>query len=156
MSKTSFDKDITSYVLSMMPKTVKKALADAQHDLYYGPSSGKGRMGWVQASKIVHDWWRDNMSDDLVVDDGGNVSTEYEYKKFVRQSVKELYKEGKAQALKEGLDDDEERDTEYGYCSEAEYAAKQSADFGEQSMNETSTLYSNRDVKALVLGRDFV
>src|SRR5208337_4335279 len=116
MSKST-DKDIEKYVLSMMPKNVKKALADAKYDLHYGPSGGGGRMGYVKASKIVNDWWRDNMNDDLVVDDGGNVSTEHEFEHFVRESVKELYKEGKAQALKEGLDDDEERDTEYGYVS---------------------------------------
>lgn len=154
MSKST-DKDIEKYVLSMMPKNVKKALGDAQFDLHHGPSGGGRRMGYVQASKIVNDWWRNDMSDDLVVDDGGNVSTEYEFKRFVEKSVKALYKEAKAEALKEGVDDEEERHTEYGYVTEAEYAAKQSADFAEQSATETATAYSNRDVKRIVLGSDW-
>ena len=151
MSKST-DKDIEKYVLSMMPKNVKKALSDAKYDLHYGPSGGGGRMGYVKASKIVNDWWRDDMNDDLVVDDGGNVSTEHEYKRFVEKSAKELYKEAKAEALKEGVDDEEERHTEYGYVTEAEYNARQSAHYGEESMNETATHYDNRDVKHIVLG----
>jgi hypothetical protein len=154
MSKST-DKDIEKYVLSMMPKNVKKALSDAQYDLHYGPGGSGRRMGYVQASKIVNDWWRSEMNDDLVVDDGGNVSTEHEFKRFVQESVKKLYKEGKAQALKEGLDDDEERNTEYGYVSEAEYAAKQSADFGEQGLIETATVYSNRAIKHIVFGSEW-
>lgn len=40
MSKMT-DKAITSYVLEQMPKRVKKALADAQFDLYNGPPNEK-------------------------------------------------------------------------------------------------------------------
>jgi hypothetical protein len=148
MSKST-DKDIEKYVADLMPPKVKKALRIAQESLY----SGEG--DWVKNSKIVNDWWNENMRADLVVDDGGNVSTEYEWDRFVEKAVKEMYKEAKKQALAEGIDDEEEQSTEYGYVTEAEYAAQQSADHEGQNMNEVATRYNARDVKRLVLGRDW-
>ena len=153
MSKET-DKAIEAYVAEKMPKTVKKALADAKYDLHYGPSGGGG-MGWVKASKIVNDWWDRNMRSDLVVDDGGNVSTKHEWEKFVERTAKDRYKEARRELAKEGVDDEEEQGTEYGRVTRLEYDALQTADYETQAMNETATVYDERDVKRLALGRDW-
>jgi hypothetical protein len=112
-------------------------------------------MGFIKAAKIVETWWNENMGDDLIVDDAGNVSTKYEWDRFVRKSVKNAYEEAKKQAIKDGVDDEEERNTEYGYVTRAGYDAMQSADFEEKSINENSTLYKSRDVRGVVLGREW-
>jgi len=147
------DKAIVAYVMGEMPKRVKKALEDAKFDLHYGP--GAGGMGWVKASKIVNDWWSENMHGDLVVDDGGNVSTEHDWEKFVEEAAKRMYKEALAQGKADDVDDEEERDTEYGYVTEREYNARQSADFEEQALNENATRYDAHDVRRLVLGSEW-
>jgi len=147
------DKAIVAYVVGEMPKRVKKALEDAKFDLHYGP--GAGGMGWVKASKIVNDWWSENMHGDLVVDDGGNVSTEHDWEKFVEEAAKRMYKEALAQGKADDVDDEEERDTEYGYVTEREYNARQSADFEEQALNENATRYDAHDVRRLVLGSEW-
>jgi len=152
MSKSQ-DKDVERYVFEQMPAKVKKALAVAQHELYSGPS-GSG-MGYVKASKIVEDWWNENMRDDLVVDDGGNVSTQREFEKWVEKTALERYKEALKELKAEGVDDNEERHTEYGYVTELKYQAMQSADYETQALNESGTLYDARQVRNLILGRDW-
>ena len=153
MSKET-DKAIEAYVAAEMPKRVKKALADAKYDLHYGPSGGGG-MGWTKASKIVNDWWSEHMGSDLVVDDGGNVSTQHDWDKFVERAAKDAYKQGLAQGKAEGVDDNEQSHTEYGYVTEREYGALQSADFETKGMNENATVYDSRQVKRLVLGSEW-
>lgn len=152
MSKET-DKAVESYVATKMPKPVKKALADAKYDLHYGP--GGGGMGWVKASKIVNEWWDRNMRSDLIVDDGGNVSTEHDWKKFVERIAKDRYKTARKELKAEGVDDEESQHTEYGYVTRLEYESLQSADSETQSMNETATRYDASDVRRLVLGRDW-
>jgi len=149
----STDKDIEKYVRDQMPAKVRKALSHALYELWHGPS-GEG-MGFIKAAKIVNDWWDENMGGNLVVDDAGNVSTESEWKRFVRQAAKDAYEGTKKQAIKDGVDDEEERNTEYGYVTRAEYDAMQAADFEEQSINEGSTLYEARDVRHVVLGSEW-
>lgn len=140
MSKS--DKHIEEYVRELMPKKVKVALLDAQNDLYYGP--GSGGMGWVKASKIVEDWWSENMRDDLVLDDGGNVVTLYEFEKAADQEIKDRYKEALKESRERG-DDDEE----------AENYATNEAEYYRESFSETVKLYHASSVKRIVLGRDW-
>jgi hypothetical protein len=136
-----------------MPAKVRKALSHALYELWHGPS-GEG-MGFVKAAKIVNDWWGENMGSDLVIDDAGNVSTKHEWDRFVSKAVKETFKEAKKLAIEEGLDDEEARHTEYGYVTEADYTASQTADFEEQSLNEDATIYDARDVRHVVLGSEW-
>lgn len=149
---SSTDKDIEKYVHDLMPKKVKKALADAKYDLYYGPSGGGG-MGWVKASKIVEDWWDENMGDDLVVDDAGNVSTKHDFDRFVEQLYDEREKDALQEAVDEGIGDDEE--DEYDADEAKEKYAKQEAQNYADGTIETSTEYDSRDVRRLVLGKDW-
>jgi len=151
MSKMT-DQAIEAYVKAKMPKTVQKALADAKYDLHYGPSGGG--MGFVKASRIINEWWDRNMRHDLVVDDGGNVSTKHDWDKFVERSAKQAYKDAFKWGTERGTDNKEQRHTEYGYVTEREYDALQSADAETNSMNENATIYDAGDVKRLILGRD--
>jgi hypothetical protein len=142
MSKST-DKDIEKYVSELMPKKVKKALADAQFDLFHGPGGGGG-MGWVKASKIVEDWWSENMRDDLVVDDGGNVTSLYDYEKLADKESKDRYKEALKEGKAEGLDEDE-----------IENFALREAEYYRESFNEVATMVDALHVKRMILGRDW-
>jgi hypoxanthine phosphoribosyltransferase len=153
MSKST-DKAIDTYVRDQMPEKVRKALSHALYELWYGPS-GEG-MGFVKAAKIVNDWWSTNMRSDLVVDeDSDSVSTQHYWDKWVEKTALERYKEARKELKTEGVDDEEERNTEYGYVTELEYQAMQSADFETQSLNENAIRYDSRDVKHIVLGSEW-
>jgi hypothetical protein len=138
----STDKYVEKYVSDKMPARVKKALAEAQFSLYYG--SGGGGMGWVKASKIVEEWWDKHMRDDLAVDDGGNVSTEHEFKRWLEQIADERYKE----ATQEAIDQDYEEDEVHPYAS------REAENYADGAM-ETTTVYDSGDVKRLILGKDW-
>jgi hypothetical protein len=148
----STDKDIEAYVNGLMPKKVKKALADAKYDLYYGPGSGGG-MGFEKASRIVEEWWDENMQDDLIVDDGGNVSTKHDFNRFVDQIFNEREKEALQEAIDQGIGDDEEYEEDADEAKEK--YAKQEAQNYVDSAHETSTHYDERDVRRIVLGKDW-
>lgn len=140
---SSVDRDVLEYVKKKMPKRVQKALADAKYELFYGPSGGGGA-GWVKSSKIVEDWWDENMRDDLVVDDGGNVTTKHNFDRYLNQLRDERHKEAKQEAIDE---DYEEDDIE-------PYADREAESYADSAI-ETSTLYEEHDVKKLVLGKDW-
>jgi hypothetical protein len=144
MSRKDTDKAVEKYVYDLMPKKVQKALAVAVNDVYYGPSGAGG--GFIKNAKIVADWWRDNMGDDLVVDDGDNVSTKREYDNFLRVIGKERY----AEALQEYADEhpvgeDEEFDDD---AAEA-WASNEAQNYVDGSQ-EGTMLYSDRDVQRLL------
>lgn len=139
----STDKDIEKFVFEQMPTKVKKALADAKYDLYYGPSGGGG-MGFVKASEIVERWWDEYMNDDLVVDDGGNVSTSYDFDKYVKQLGDERFTE----AFQEAIDDGDE-----GMF--ADTRASEEATSYIESEYERATVYDSSDVRRLILGKDW-
>ena len=148
----STDEDVRDYVAKKMPTRVKKALADAKWDLYYGPGGGGG-MGWVKASKIVEEWWDSHMSDDLVIDDAGNVSTKHDWNRFLRQSFDEREKEALQEAIDQGVGDDAEDEWEADEAKER-YARAEAESYVAGS-EETATLYDERDVRRLVLGKDW-
>lgn len=148
----STDEDVAAYVREKMPARVRKALADAKYDLYYGPSGGGG-MGWEKASKIVEEWWDENMRDDLVVDDAGNVSTKYDFDRYLRQIYDERQKEAFQEAIDQGLDDSEETWTIEG--TEADRYAEREARNYVESTEEVMTHYDDSDVRRLVLGKEW-
>lgn len=148
----STDEDVAAYVREKMPARVRKALADAKYDLYYGPSGGGG-MGWEKASKIVEEWWDRNMRDDLVVDDAGNVSTKHDFDRYLRQIYDERQKEAFQEAIDQGLDDSEETWTVEG--TEADRYAEREARSYVESTEEITTHYDESDVRRLVLGKEW-
>jgi hypothetical protein len=148
----STDKDIEKYVHDLMPKRVKKALADAKFSLYHGPGSGGG-MGYGKASEIVEDWWSENMGDDLVVDDGGNVSTKHDFDRYLNQISDERYNEALQEAIDEGIGDEEEYESDADEAK-IKYAKGEAQNYVDGTL-ETSTIYDSRDVRRLVLGKDW-
>jgi hypothetical protein len=138
MSKMT-DKAVIDYVQSEMPLKVRKAANAALDDLFSGPGGMTGRgMSYGKATGIVSKWWDANMRVSLIVDDGGNVSTEYEFKRWLRTITEERYED----ALKES-DGDEE------------YAEREAA-HEEESAYETSIKYESSDVARLIFGSDGV
>lgn len=137
MSK-SIEKYLEKYVYDLMPKRVRHALDVARESLY----SGQGN--WVKNQKIVEDWWNENMRDDFVVDDGGNVSTLREYENFADEECVVRYKEALKEAKKDGLEDDE-----------AEDFARKEQGYYRDSFSEAAVLYGARAVRHIVLGREW-
>jgi hypothetical protein len=152
MSKST-DESIREYVKDKMPKKVREALAAALWDLHYGPGGGGAEMGWEEAREIVEDWWDKNMRSDLVVDDAGNVSTSHDWDKWLRQLYDDEEERALQEAIDEGVGDDEEDEWERDEAKE-KYAKKAAQAYAE-SENENATMYDFRDVKRLVLGRDW-
>jgi hypothetical protein len=148
----STDKDVEKYVHELMPKRVQKALANAKYDLYYGPGSGGG-MGFVKASEIVESWWDEHMSDDLVVDDGGNVVRKYMFDRYVEQSFDEREKEALQEAIDEGIGDDEEDEWDRDEAK-VKYAKQEAKNYTDSSY-ETATIYDSNRVKRMILGKDW-
>ena len=148
----STDKDIEKFVYERMPAKVRKALHDAKFELYHGPSGGGG-MGWVKASEIVESWFDQYMNSDLVVDDGGNVSTDYDFDKYVDQIYEEREKEALQEAIDEGIGDDEkdEWDRDEAKMKYAQAEAERYAD----GARETTTAYDSSDVRRMILGKDW-
>lgn len=152
MSRSS-DKALVEYVKKKMPARVKKALADAQFDLHYGPGAGGG-MGWVKASKIVEEWWDENIGD-LVVDDGDNVLSKHDFDRAVESAADDYEKEALQQAIDEGFPTEEQEWIDGRYQTEAEAEASRQAQNYANDEIERATLYDERDVKRLVLGKDW-
>jgi hypothetical protein len=146
----STDKDIEKYVFEQMPAKVKKALADAKYDLFYGPSGGGG-MGFVKASEIVERWWDEHMNDDLVVDDGGNVVRKYMFDRYVEQSSDEREKEALQEAIDEGIGDDEEGEWDRDEAK-VKYAKQEAQNYADSSY-ETATVYDSNRVKRMIFGK---
>jgi len=151
---SSTDRDVVAFVEKKMPARVKKALADAKFSLHYGPSGGGG-MGWSKASKIVEDWLDANMHDDLVVDDGGNVSAQHSYTRYLEQLFDEQEKEALQEAIDEGYETDEREWIDGRYQTPAEAEAARRAQAYVDGANEQSVLYEERDVRRLILGKDW-
>jgi hypothetical protein len=150
----STDGDVERYVREKMSARVRKALADAKYDLYYGPGGGGG-MGWEKASKIVEEWWDRNMSDDLVVDDAGNVSTKHDFDRYLDQMADEREKEALQEAIDEGIESEEAEWIDGTYQTPAEAQARREAQYYVDGETERSTVYDERDVRRLVLGKDW-
>ncbi len=150
----STDKDIETYVAGLMPARVKKALAKAKFNLYYGAADPGEDIGetWGKNSRIVEDWLDENL-DDLVVDDGGNVSTKHDFDRFVDQLYDEREKEALQEAIDEGVGDDEEDDDDADEAK-IKYAKQQAQNYADGA-HETSTLYDSGDVRRIILGRDW-
>jgi hypothetical protein len=136
-----------------MPKKVKKALAKAKFNLYYGAEDPGEDIGetWETNSRIVEDWFDENV-EDLVVDDADNISTKHDFDRFVEQLYDEREKEALQEAIDEGIGDDEE-EWEADEAKE-KYAKKEAQNYVDGAM-ETSTFYDSRQVKRIVLGRDW-
>jgi hypothetical protein len=136
MSKMT-DDAVLGYMKREMPLKVRKAANAALDDLFSGPGGMTGRgMSYVKATGIVSKWWDENMRVSLIVDDGGNVSTQYEFKRWVRTIVNERYED----ALKESDGDEEYAEREAAYAEESAY--------------ETTTKYEPLDVAHLIFGSE--
>jgi hypothetical protein len=144
MARKDSDKAVEKYVYDLMPKKVQKALAVAVNDVYYGPTGAGG--GFIKNAKIVRNWWDENMGEDLIVDDGGNVSTKHDYDRFLEQIGKERHKEAFDEYIEEHVSEDEDEDLE----TPAERYADQEAQNYVDAAQENTMLYSNRDVQRLV------
>ena len=151
----STDEDVVAYVREKMPERVRKALADAKWNLYYGASDPDEdiEMTWTEASKIVEDWWDDHMRDDLIVDDAGNVSTQHDFSRWLHRLYKEREEEALQEAIDQGIGDMEEDEWEATEARE-KYAKQEAASYAD-SAQEEATLYHERDVRRLVLGKDW-
>lgn len=147
----STDKDIEKFVFERMPAKVKKALADAKFDLYYGPSGGG--MGFVKGSEIVERWWDQHMNDDLVVEDVGHVSTKHDFDRFIEQIYDEREKEALQEAIDEGVGDDEEDEWDRDEAK-TKYAQRQAQSYAD-AVSEDATIYDSSDVKRVILGKDW-
>lgn len=150
----STDENVVAYVREKMPKRVREALADAKYDLYYGPGGGGG-MGWVKASKIVEEWWDEEMRDDLVVDDAGNVSTKHDFDRYLDQVADEREREALQEAIDEGIESEEAEWIDGTYQTPAEAQAKREAQSYVDGETERAMVYDERDVRRLVLGKDW-
>lgn len=150
----STDEAVTEYISSQMPARVKKALAKAKFNLFYGAAEPGEDIGgtWGKSSRIVEEWM-DEHSDDLVVDDAGNVSTRHEFDKWLRQVGDEEEERALQEAIDEGLDNTDESWSVDG--TEAERQARRAAHAYVDSELERSTAYDSSDVRRLVLGKDW-
>jgi hypothetical protein len=150
----STDDAIETYIRDLMPKKVKKALAKAKFNLYYGAEDPDEDIEetWETNSKIVEDWLDENLND-FVVDDAGNVSTKHDFDRFVEQLYDEREKDALQEAVDQGIGDDEEDEWEADEARE-KYAKEEAQNYADGAI-ESSTFYDSSDVKGMILGSDW-